>query len=40
MILELESLLKDDDVFFEIFPRDDQKTSLLVIFFEDSRLDV
>ena len=38
--LDLKSLLKGGGVYYEIFRREDNETRLLVIFFEDSRLDV
>ena len=37
--LELESLVKGECAYYEIFEREDQDTNLLVIFFEDARLD-
>lgn len=37
--LELDSLVKGKNVYYEIFEREGQDTDLLVIFFEDARLD-
>lgn len=40
MKLELESLIERGGVYFEVFDREDKNTCLVVLFFEDSILDV